>query len=184
MGGGASYEDVLVQLGVDRKLIYPVVRDCLMTGKFSYRTMVDFLFDHFQIIGCVSERRKATNCWERDNQSARWFTRATELVARLRQEGNNLVLVSNISTPAWDTVGAMLEINTKFDRLFLSFQEGMAKPNKQVWQTVESWFPQSKEFWMIGDNNDDDLVVPRAMGWQTRLVKNDGSDLLNLWRKK
>ena len=119
----------------------------------------------------------AARAWEEDNCTADWFPGARELLDQLRTKGNKLVLVSNISLPAWKTVGRKLAICEPFDKVFLSCKMGLAKPDPKVWQTVESWYPEADQFWMVGDNQVDDLDVPKTMGWQTILVTKDGSNL-------
>lgn len=182
-GGGASYEDVLVSLGITRELIYPIVRDELMTKKFSYDTMVDFLFHHFGINGHNPERKLAAQNWEEDNLSAEWFEGAKELLKKLKQQGDDIVLISNISLPSWQTVGELLQITKPFDHSFLSCHENLAKPNPLVWLRVQNWYKEPCKFWMIGDNQEDDLNIPQKMGWKTILVSKDGSEIKKLFQK-
>lgn len=169
----ASYEEVLVELGVPQKEIYPFVRDYLMTKGYTYEEMVDSLFNHFDITGRTERRQEAALCWEKDNKQAEWCEGALDLLQSIRSNNNILVLITNSTKPAWKTVDKKLKISSMFARVFLSWEQGVAKPNPRVWQKIESWFSGiiKPTFWMIGDNERDDLSIPKERGWQTALVK-------------
>jgi putative hydrolase of the HAD superfamily len=173
VGGGAGYEEALISLGIERSEIYPVVRDKLMTRSLDQEEMISFLFDHFELSGFFVERQEALKDWRRDNSSAQWLPGAKKLLLRLKKQGSALVLVTNVTKPGWQAVESKLQISRYFDRLFLSFEQQVTKPNPEVWHRVMSWYPGLKpeHFTMIGDRLDDDLWVPANLGWKTRQVK-------------
>ena len=180
---GASYEEVLVELGGPRAEIYPFVRDQLMTTERTYTEMIDELFNHFKISSHAQERDIAATLWEEDNQRAIWFSGAQKLLSALQQQGDTLVLITNITAPAWNTVNPLLNLEIYFSLCFLSYAQGVSKPHPSIWQNITAGFPSTTEFWMIGDNQADDLDIPESMGWNTQLVTKNGYDLSNLREK-
>jgi FMN phosphatase YigB (HAD superfamily) len=80
--------------------------------------------------------------------------------------------VSNLTQPGWEAVERRLNVSQYFDHLHLSWQQERCKPDPVVWQTVRGWYPDTQEFWMVGDSLEDDLLVPQGMGWEVFQVKD------------
>ncbi len=172
---GASYEQTLINSGVCQSDIYPIVRDHLMNKGLGYEQMAEILCNHFGITDQEVGLRVIAS-WQNDNTKTRWFKGAKTMLKKLRQS-NTLVLISNITAPGWETVNQRLGIDQHFDKLLLSFQEGVSKPSPELWDRVKILYPEAKEYWMIGDNVADDLLIPRKLGWNTIRVEKDGSTL-------
>jgi len=184
--GGSAYEDVLVRLGVKREDIFPFVRDQIMTKDLTIDEVITMLFLKFDIDPQqhVNEFEEAKYLWNSDN-ACRWMDGTLELLEELKERPNTyLGLSTNVTRVGWDTVDALLSIAEKFDDCFLSWKEGMVKPEKACWLgTLERLGLTSvdpAQCWMIGDRDTDDLSTPRAMGWKTFLVSPDGSDIPRL----
>lgn len=173
-GGRVTYPDVFVRLGAQRDAIYPIVRDHLMGCRFEYDTMCNVLCSWLDLQGSVSDINEAARRWKRDNDSASWIPGAVTTLESLRIPGHRLVLVTNITAPAWRTVGRNLQLigepSSFFDCAFASCLSGICKPSVRIWKTIEGWFPNADEFYMIGDNEAEDVAVPRERGWKTILV--------------
>ncbi len=183
---GASYADVLISLGAPQPEIYPFVRDHLMVKELTYQEMVNLLFSHFGLTGPKydSQRQEAIRVWQQDNQQVDWLPRAQEVLHTFRGcQGVTLVLITNITKPAWDAVNQKLELSQLFDYSFLSCSTGFSKPDPRVWKKIEERYPQVQPQLMIGDNATDDLLIPSQRGWQTFLVQPDGSNLPTLLEK-
>lgn len=177
---GGSYEDRLVALGAPCELIYPYVRDYLMTSRHSYGVMVQMLIEFFSLTASTNEQHNISKAWGEENASARWITGIHNLLRQLRPFGP-VLLVSNCTFPGWRTVDKRLKLTKRFDNSYCSFACGMAKPDPRVWQRITRDYPtRDHEYWMVGDSEADDLAVPRAFGWQTHLAKPDGSTLPDL----
>ena len=180
--GRASYENMLTELGVARDKIYPYVRDNLMSQQLTYREMVAALLKYFDLKSSDSLIKRLKSAWVTDNGQVAWFDEAIAVLRNLKQEQAKLVLVTNTTLPGWLAVESKLKVSQYFDHLFLSWQEGISKPNQIVWRRVQSWFPdtQPENFLMIGDNQDDDLAMPKKMGWNVKLVNKDGNNLTEI----
>lgn len=181
LSGGASYEDVLVGLGVPKDRIYPVVRDQLMVVPHTYTSMVQTLFRHFGITDTTAER-EALMRWSEDNNRVGWLPAAEKMLVSLkRNPAIRLALITNSTQPGWESVVTTLGVRDHFDRIVVSYEVGFSKPDRRMWQIVEAEFPGASQYIMVGDNDRDDLMMPRSMGWRTRLVSKDGSDLHSLF---
>ncbi len=174
---GASYEQALIDGGADQEAIYPFVRSELMTRALPYSEMGSLLCAHLGITDALIGR-KVVGLWELDNQASSWFPGALVKLKALSQLGK-LVLITNITEPGWKVVNARLRIEEQFDRLFLSYEQGCAKPDRRVWDTIEQWYPDASEFWMVGDRYDDDIQAPSMRGWKTSQVDGDGISSFN-----
>lgn len=173
---GASYQDILVAEGVDASLVYPFVRDRLMTQRATYAELAQQMLEHFGMSARADLRRRIVRAWQQDNDRADWFPGARELVAELRRRGDRVGLVTNITQPAWKATNRRLGLEWEFDFHYLSWGMGHCKPCSHVWSTVEAAH-QGAELWMVGDNQTDDLDEPARRGWNTLRVEPDGSSM-------
>jgi len=181
-GGGASYADVLVRLGAKPETIYPIVRDDLMAGIFDYEQMVEHLCSRLGLVATSIDIAEAVTNWACDNERAAWFNGAVELLNALREQDDKLILITNITAPAWEAVNLRLNVARRFDKCFLSCVAGFSKPDPRVWNYVEWSYPNAREYWMIGDNEADDLTIPTSMGWKTILTGTEGVPLVEIPR--
>jgi len=163
-----SYQDVLVSYGVRREEIYPFVRSEIMNHAIGYKEMEFLLRNKFGIP--VSSSETIMECWRRENESSVWVDDAQLLLTQLSSR-HTLVLVSNCTMPGWQSVENKLGVSKFFHRTFLSWRQGMSKPESKVWLTIEDWYPNDGRFWMIGDT-EDDIHTPNLLGWGTFLVKS------------
>lgn len=170
----SGYEDVFIRLGVPKKDIYPFVRQLMAGTMYNYKQIVHCLFKHFGLEDNHGAMQEALRLWQEENRDIAWLNGAQESLERIRDECTQLVLITNITTPTWHTVLEMFGLKDIFDHTFASCEWGLAKPNPMVWQIVKSWYPDISEFWMIGDTPEDDITVPRSMGWKTILVGENG----------
>ena len=163
-GAGASYESVLIEHGVPASEIFPFVRDNLMTRKMTYAEMAKALFNHFAIRPTSNDLAKVTELWATDNKKAALIPGALETIRALRKQGRIVVLVTNSTAPGWNAVS---HLRREFDYVYVSSDQGYAKPDTRVWEMIESWFPAvvREEFAMVGDQEIDDLAIPRQRGW-------------------
>ena len=173
---GAGYQDILVEAGVDPAQVYPFVRDHLMTRLATYDQLAAALLQRFGLDGRDGLRGRIVAAWRQDNDQSDWFPGARELVADLRQRGSRVVLVTNITQPAWKATSKRLGLEWSFDSHYLSFEMGHSKPDNHVWATLEAKH-QAAEMWMVGDNQQDDLYGPSSRGWRAMLVAPDGSSI-------
>lgn len=183
-GGGASYADVLVRLGAKKpEAIYPIVRDELMVGRYTYEQMVKHLCSRLGLAAITSsDIAEAVANWACDNERVAWFDGAVELLDVLREQGDKLILITNITAPAWEAVNLRLNVARRFDKCFLSCVAGFSKPDPRVWDYVERSYLNAREYWMIGDNEVDDLAIPSSMGWKTILTGTEGVPLVEIPR--
>ncbi len=164
------YEDLLVTSGAPREGVYPFVRDTLMTGQFStYEEMVSLMLHHFNLTPTEAVRAELAARWTAENSGVAWLPEAEARLQALRELGHTVVLVTNTTRVGWEVTNQALALEPRFSRLFLSCDQGMAKPSDGVWQRLMAWFPTASpsDFVMIGDSHEDDLSVPPRFGWAT-----------------
>ncbi len=155
--------------------VYEYVRNNLMCRAVnSFEEMTQLLFSRFLLNEPCTTRKldSVANSvewyWRFGSGSAEWIEPTfPEKLVGLRNAGHKVVLVSNCTLPAWKKVRDKVE--KYFNFCFISALEGVSKPDQRVWEKIESWFPEiaRDEFTMVGDNESDDLMVPRSRGWKT-----------------
>lgn len=186
----STYADVLLEdlpslrkapknIQLDREVIYGYVRDHLMTRRLSYKQMSEELLGRFgglEVDGEVRERlvSEMTWLWDYENKMWGWFDGVAEFLSEFRSRDYRVVLVTNSTMPACKKVKAGIARVGGFDRIFFSAFEGVSKPNPHVWKRIHSWFPgvPPEQFTMVGNREEDDLHVPRTLGWSTVLVNS------------
>ncbi len=166
-----SYTDILVDAGFDAAEIFQFVRDYMMVRPFTYDELFKILLKRFWVDTKLG--KEIESAWRRDNETAQWIPGALSKLKKLSRV-SSLVLISNVSSAGWEVVDRRLKIGEKFDRLFLSFEQRVNKPQEEVWQKVEQWYGDmpANQFVMVGDSVADDLTVPKKRGWQTYLAGN------------
>lgn len=167
-----NYEDILVEVGVNQMEIYPFVRDYIMNKPIaSYAQIANLITKKFGINQDVA--KLVVEIWEQDNLNARWITQAQDTLMSV-SPGNQLVLISNVSQMGWCQVEEKMKIADRFVRIFLSWKECKCKPDPTIWAEVMNSFPKEVDFWMVGDSLQDDIVIPKQLGWKTIQVGRQG----------
>ena len=153
--------------------VYAYVRDNLMCRAVSsFEEMTKLLFSRFvpdepcttRIVDSVANNVEWY--WRVGSGSTEWIESSfPEKLNRLRDSGHKVVLITNCTFSAWQKIQSKVE--RYFDFCFVSSIEGFSKPDQRVWEKVESWFPERGRFTMVGDSEENDLIVPRSRGWKT-----------------
>lgn len=167
-----NYEDILVEAGVRQAEIYPFVRDHIMNKPIAgYGQIADLISRKFEID--QARAKLVVEIWEQDNLNAQWIEQAQNTLVSVASD-NQLVLISNVTQAGWCQVEEKMKIAHRFDRVFLSWKECRCKPDPTIWSEVMSLFPSEVDFWMIGDSLQDDIIVPKQLGWKTIQVGRQG----------
>ncbi len=171
-----GYEIILQRFGLQKEQLYPFVRDVLMVKKeITYREMVEELFQHLGLEKEELAKLETERLWAEDNKSYVWLSGAQDCLGQLHKRGIRLVLISNLTFPAWQEIDSGLDVSSMFDELFLSCMVGISKPNPDIFRKVVEQFAYEK-FWMIGDSQLDDIEPAKLMDWQTILVPKSATD--------
>jgi len=93
-----------------------------------------------------------------------------ENLQRLKDTGLPIYLLSNLSQPFSAPV-TRLGLAPFFDNIFYSWQEGYIKPNRALFDQVQSQIDCPKEtILMVGDSYVADFEGARKAGWQALLI--------------
>lgn len=130
-------------------------------------------------IAGIPDRDEVIRRWKEENEAAEWIPGVWEMITRMRAErlDDRHILVTNTTSPGWETVENKLKISNVFggySRIERSTHHLAAKPDPSIWQWVMGANPFADEYWMIGDDPVIDIAVPAAMGWKTILVGEKG----------
>lgn len=98
------------------------------------------------------------------------FSGVPELLASLRPHFK-LALLSNTNPVHWNHAGVANRLEPLFDRLFLSWQTGLLKPDIAAYtQVTENFGTKPQEIFFL-DDNQMNLDGARAAGMQVRLTR-------------
>lgn len=94
-----------------------------------------------------------------------------QLILRLRREGHKVFMLSNTNDMHWQYIKPMFEekghkLEDYFNKVFLSFDKGMIKPHKEVFDEVEKYIEEKEEVVYIDDAEKNRLQGEKH-GWVT-----------------
>lgn len=107
------------------------------------------------------------------------YAEVTETVTALA-ERIPLALLSNTSTTHWTTVSGQTQIFDAFSRLFLSFEIGLMKPAKEIFEYVVAALGIPPQRIIFLDDAERNVRVARDLGIDARVVRGfaDARDVL------
>lgn len=88
---------------------------------------------------------------------------------RLRHQGHRLYLMSNTDDIHWQHTLSLYgdKIDALFDEVFLSFEEGFAKPDEVFFKTVDKRTAAACQTLFVDDMAVNRLAAQAAVGWKT-----------------
>lgn len=137
------------------------------------------LFDFFKNI-CVEETtiKKIIDLWKETAQSANLLPEAKKAIHYLKSIPDiKLCLMSNTDKHGYDNFPEKKFLESSFDYIFLSYSEGITKPNIKCWQRVCDIFNiEYSHVLMIGDNIKQDIICPQNLGIKTISVGGNNTN--------
>ncbi|MDF1664921.1 MAG: HAD family hydrolase [Planctomycetota bacterium] len=119
------------------------------------------------LLDCVSEIRA-------DCESARLFPETLEVLGALRERGVKVGILSNVSDYYVEPF-YKYELDKRCDAFVMSCDEGMIKPDAEIYQLMLDRLQCSPEqAWMVGDNLQCDVQGPQKMGISAVLLDRSG----------
>ncbi len=81
----------------------------------------------------------------------------------------NIGILSNLSVIDHDRIDKQLNLKN-YDYVFLSYELGCQKPNKEIYEKVQSMLPFNKEDILFVDDLEKNINAAKEMGWNTCLA--------------
>ena len=107
------------------------------------------------------------------------FERTLETLSFLKEKGYRLGLITNGNTNFQRAKLISAELLTYFERVYISDEMGMEKPNPGIYWTAAADFGVTpSECLFVGDTSTTDIAGAKNAGMDSLLV-GDGEDLLN-----
>ena len=126
-------------------------------------------------VQCLDEKilRETLLLWEQMALSAYIIDGAEDLISVLRSKNYRLCLLTNIDQFGYEKF-PFPEFLENFEYSFLSYREGIAKPDFRCWQTIRDHFGvEYSNMIMIGDSYSDDIKPASNLGIST--IEVDGT---------
>ena len=95
---------------------------------------------------------------------------AEDLVAQTRAAGVPVAVLSNTNKVHWDAGAARWPLVSMFDRAFLSFEVGMVKPDREIFERVVDDLDIEPDRVLFLDDNRINVDAARAAGLQAERV--------------
>lgn len=88
---------------------------------------------------------------------------------QLRNQGYRLYLMSNTDAIHWQHTMSLYgnQIDASFDEVFLSFQEGLAKPDEAFFKKVDKRIADAHQTLFVDDMAVNRLAAQTSVGWKT-----------------
>ncbi len=87
----------------------------------------------------------------------------------LKEKGTKMAIISNCSNLVSDII-TKFQLEKYFDTILLSHKVGIAKPNQKIYETcLDRLSIDASQVIMIGNNLEEDVIVPRSLGIKTFL---------------
>lgn len=103
--------------------------------------------------------------YEKEFESVPYYKNVVEYVHSLKKKCN-IAILSNLM--AFDKVRINKQYNlSKFDKVYLSFEIGMRKPNKEIYEYVQNDLEINPQDILFIDDDEDNIMVAQACGWNT-----------------
>lgn len=155
-----SFEDYVVRM-----------EKAMMTTKFgSLREAFQALCEEFKITATTEQMESLVGMWNKSWMLARPYDETISTLQRL-QKKYNLVLVSNTDGFSIDSVLEKFGLRQYFKEVFLSYEMGKIKTDKEFFPRVlENLGIQAEECMMVGDSIQSDVVPAQAVGIKAVLL--------------
>jgi len=86
-------------------------------------------------------------------------------------------IISNIHEGLWETSFKLgLVPNIKYKKIYLSYQEKMAKPNLNIYKKVQKESGVLPSEILFVDDRAENLIIPQNLGWQTVLFRESQAE--------
>lgn len=121
-----------------------------------------------------AEVDEAVSLWQKMAASSYLIDGAEKLISTLKSKGAVLSILTNVDKYGWEHF-SYPDFVSKFDHVFLSYKEGMAKPDPKCWEEIHarSGF-EYKDMIMVGDSLEYDILPARELGINTFHIKKEG----------
>lgn len=116
------------------------------------------------------------NLWLEAPKQAFIIRGVLELLERLTENKIILCLMSNVDKYGFENFPHQ-KVYSYFNYLFVSFKEGIAKPDLRCWEKIENVFKIKKSnILMVGDNLREDIEPAKKFGIKTALISDKQVD--------
>lgn len=116
------------------------------------------------------------NSLKEEISSIKLFPETKEVLQELKNRNKFLGLISNLASPYKKPVYD-LGINQYFDRIIFSCDVKIVKPNPRIYSKInEEYNIINKNVLMVGDNEQNDFLIPKALGMNAFLLKRKNKE--------
>ncbi|MFH1455276.1 MAG: HAD family hydrolase [bacterium] len=114
--------------------------------------------------------KKAIVSWKEMSQKNFLIEGAETLLINLKTRGYKLCLLTNIDKYGYENF-PYKNLLTNFDYKFLSYSEGLRKPDKKCWEVIKNYYKVGYEdMVMIGDSMENDIFPAKQLKLSTVLI--------------
>ncbi len=94
---------------------------------------------------------------------------SVRLLRALRCAGHLVLALSNFGNETFQIARLAYPFLDEFDRIFVSAELGMSKPDTEIYQRVEAECGIAQNALLFTDDRPENIAAARARGWQTHL---------------
>ena len=179
IGRRSIHRELPRALGVTRQRWAELVRAGLLTRDFpDSKSFVGFICHALSENPSSEALEAGLRSVESEISSISVYPGVLSLLNFLKRRGLRLGLVSNLSSPHKLPLST-LGLAELFDQVVLSCEEGIVKPDPEIYRRATSRIGVAPERTLfVGDSGPNDVEAPRALGMFTVGIGIDGGDLV------
>lgn len=146
-----------------------VDRNKILKKVFIFDGNIDKVIDEL-ITDSNKERGQVIKLWEKASTESFLVEGAENLLISLKKQGYKLCLLTNIDKYGYENF-KFQSILKYFDYQFLSYKQGIIKPDNKCWENIKKYFKiDYNKMCMIGDSLENDIIPAEKLGLETVLI--------------
>lgn len=106
------------------------------------------------------------------------------LIKKLKQQGYGLYVLSNIPRSEYQRLSAQYALFNRFSGIMLAFQEGVKKPNQQIYHLFFKKFDLAPATCLFIDDEEPNVLAARAVGMKSVLFTSYNGLMQHLKNEK
>lgn len=173
-GGRAQIEELKRILGgqnIDENTFLKEIEQSLLTQPWTLEESISNLSRQLGLKVNEGVVKKGYESWWGYIQRSRPFPETEEVLVKLKRKNKRMIIVSNTDLLSIQFKLKKLGWNKYFERLFISAEMGILKPDIRMFEAAERYLGTSKkEILMVDDSLYHGVLPARQFGWQALWV--------------
>jgi putative hydrolase of the HAD superfamily len=178
---GSLLEKICFHTGLSKDKLLPLWHEHILTKDGCF---YEILSSFFEAIKDNCNKEKLINIFNEHEVTPELFNETTKVLGELKKQNLFLGIISNTCALNYMPL-TKLGLDKFIDLELLSFKEGIAKPNKGIYEIAEIKSQKAAEkILFVGDSITSDLFGAKGVGWRVILLNRKHDKLPDFCNKE